>query len=194
VGAGVGGGGRRLACGDWGHVAGDVVGEYGKPLQPPATVDVIAAVEQMGKPVVAALHGTPLGGGLEIALGCHFRLAAPGTRLGQPEIKIGTIPGAGGTQRLPRLVGLEKATGMILTGDPVTAPDALAHGLVDEIVDGDVTAAAVAFAKKAVAEKRSPRLARDRNEKLAAVDRAKFEELAAGYLKRGKGLLAPKAA
>ena len=183
-----------LACAGRTFMAGADISEFGKPLQPPATVDVIAAVEQMGKPVVAALHGTPLGGGLEIALGCHFRLAAPGTRLGQPEIKIGTIPGAGGTQRLPRLVGLEKAMAMILTGDPVTAPDALAHGLVDEIVDGDVTAAAVAFAKKAVAEKRSPRLARDRNEKLAAVDRAKFEELAAGYLKRGKGLLAPKAA
>ena len=183
-----------LACAGRTFMAGADISEFGKPLQPPATVDVIAAVEQMGKPVVAALHGTPLGGGLEIALGCHFRLAAPGTRLGQPEIKIGIIPGAGGTQRLPRLVGVEKAMAMVLTGDPFTAQDALAHGLVDAIVDGDVTAAAVAFAKKVVAEKRPLLLARDRNEKLAAVDRAKFDELAAGYLKRGNGLLAPMAA
>src|SRR5262249_39623611 len=142
----------------------------------------------------AALHGTRIGGGLEIALGCHFRVAAPGTRPGQPEIKIGTIPGAGGTQRLPRLVGIEKATAMILTGDPITAQDALAYGLVDEIVDGDVTAAAVAVADKRVADQRPLVRARDRQEKLAGVDRAKFDELAAGYLKRGRGLLAPAAA
>ena len=183
-----------LACAGRTFMAGADISEFGKPLQGPATVDVIAAVEQMGKPVVAALHGTPLGGGLEIALGCHFRLAAPGTRMGQPEIKIGTIPGAGGTQRLPRLVGVEKAMAMILTGDPITAPDALAHGLLDEIVDGDVTLGAIAFAKKVVAEGRPLVLARDRDEKLADVDRAKFDELAAGYLKRRKGLLAPMAA
>ena len=183
-----------LACAGRTFMAGADISEFGKPPQSPITSDVVAAIEQVGKPVVAALHGTPLGGGLELALGCHFRVAAPGTRLGQPEIKIGVIPGAGGTQRLPRLVGLEKALAMILTGDPITAQDALAHGLVDEIVDGDVTAAAVAFAKKVVAEKRPLVLARDRGEKLANVDRAKFDELAAGYLKRGKGLLAPMAA
>src|SRR5262249_34362513 len=162
-------------------MAGADITEFGK-FKSPGTSDVIAAVETLGKPVVAALHGTPLGGGLEIALGCHFRVAAPGTRAGQPEIKLGTIPGAGGTQRLPRLVGLEKALAMILTGDPITAQDAAAHGLVDAIVDGDVTAAAVAFARKVVADGRPLVLARDRNEKLANVDRAKFDELAAGYL------------
>ena len=75
----------------------------------------------MPKPVVAAMHGTALGGGLELALGCHFRVAAPGTRLGLPEIKLGLMPGAGGTQRLPRLVGMEKAMAMILSGDPIGA-------------------------------------------------------------------------
>jgi 3-hydroxyacyl-CoA dehydrogenase len=182
-----------LACAGRTFMAGADITEFGK-FKSPGTSDVIAAVEALGKPVVAALHGTPLGGGLEIALGCHFRLAAPGTRAGQPEIKLGTIPGAGGTQRLPRLVGLEKALAMILTGEPISAQDALANGLVDEIAEGDVTAAAVAFAKKAVAEQRPLVLARDRNEKLANVDRAKFDELAAGYVKRGKGLLAPMAA
>jgi 3-hydroxyacyl-CoA dehydrogenase len=174
-------------------MAGADITEFGKFKQP-GTSDVIAAIEYLGKPTVAALHGTPLGGGLEIALGCHFRVAAPGTRAGQPEIKLGTIPGAGGTQRLPRLVGIDKALTMILTGEPISAPDALASGLIDEIADGDVTAASVAFAKKVVAEKRPLVLARDRNEKLANVDRAKFDELAAGYVKRGKGLLAPMAA
>jgi 3-hydroxyacyl-CoA dehydrogenase len=182
-----------LACAGRTFMAGADITEFGK-FKSPATSDVIAAVETLGKPVVAALHGTPLGGGLEIALGCHFRVAAPGTRSGQPEIKLGTIPGAGGTQRLPRLVGLEKALAMILTGEPIAAQDALASGLIDEIVEGDVTAAAIAFARKVVAEKRPLVLARDRNEKLANVDRAKFDDLAAGYVKRGKGLLAPKAA
>jgi 3-hydroxyacyl-CoA dehydrogenase len=174
-------------------MAGADITEFGK-FKSPGTSDVIAAVETLGKPTVAALHGTPLGGGLEIALGCHFRLAAPGTRAGQPEIKLGTIPGAGGTQRLPRLVGVEKALAMILTGEPISAPDALASGLVDEVADGDVTAAAIAFARKVVADGRPLVLARDRGEKLANVDRAKFDELAAGYVKRGRGLLAPLAA
>jgi 3-hydroxyacyl-CoA dehydrogenase len=183
-----------LACAGRTFLAGADISEFGKPPQSPSTADVILAIEQMGKPVIAALHGTPLGGGLEIALGCHVRLAAPGTRLGTPEIKLGIMPGAGGTQRLPRLVGIDKAMAMILTGDPITAQDAASHGLVDEIVAGDVTEAAIAFAKNLVAERRPLALARDRTEKLANVDRAKFEELAAGYLRRGKGLLAPTAA
>jgi 3-hydroxyacyl-CoA dehydrogenase len=123
-------------------------------------------------------------------------VAAPATRLGLPEIKLGIIPGAGGTQRLPRLVGIEKALGMILTGEPIAAKDALQHGLVDEIVDGDVTAAAIAFARRALAQQRPAVPARDRDDKLAPArrDRAKFEELAAAHIKRAKGLRAPAAA
>src|SRR5438105_349144 len=82
-------------------------------------------------------HGTPLGGGLETALGCHYRVAAPGTRLGLPESKLGLLPGAGGTQRLPRLIGIDKALPMILSGDPIPATEALKVGLVDEIAQGD---------------------------------------------------------
>jgi 3-hydroxyacyl-CoA dehydrogenase len=183
-----------LACAGRTFVAGADISEFGKPPASLITGNVVAAIEAMGKPVVAALHGTALGGGLELALACHVRVAAPGTRLGLPEIKLGLIPGAGGTQRLPRLVGPEKALEMILTGTPIPAQDALAHGLVDEIAAGDVTAAAIDLAKKIVAEKRPLVLARDRGEKLAAADRAKFDELAAGYAKRGKGQLAPAAA
>jgi 3-hydroxyacyl-CoA dehydrogenase len=185
-----------IACAGRTFVAGADISEFGKPPVGPTTGAVIAAIEALDKPAVAALHGTPLGGGLELALGCHARVAAPATRLGLPEIKLGLIPGAGGTQRLPRLVGVEKALAMILTGEPITAEDALAHGLVDAIVDGDVTAGAVAFARQVVAEKRPLVPARAREGKLAPfkADRAKLDALAAPYLKRGKGLLAPQAA
>src|SRR5712672_347081 len=185
-----------LACAGRTFVAGADISEFGKPPMTPTTGDVIAAIESVGMPVVAALHGTALGGGLELALGCHFRVAAPGTRLGQAEIKLGIIPGAGGTQRLPRLVGIETALGMILWGDPISAQDALRHGLIDASVAGDVTAAAIAFARRAVAEKRPAVPARERDDKLAPArrDRAKFEELATAHIKRAKGLRAPAAA
>src|SRR5256886_16928018 len=117
-------------------------------------MDVISLIDDIKTPTIAAVPGTPLGGGLELTMGCHFRVAAGGTRLGLPEIKLGLIPGAGGTQRLPRLVGIEKALPMILSGDPIPAKDALQHGLIDEIVEGDVTTAAIAFARRVVAEKR----------------------------------------
>src|SRR5216684_4644308 len=137
-----------IACAGRTFVAGADITEFGKPPRQPTAIAVIEAIEACPKPVIAALHGTPLGGGLELALGCHFRIAAPGTRLGLPEIKLGIIPGAGGTQRLPRLVGMERAMAMILSGEPIPAQDALAHGLVDEIATGDVTAAAIDLAKK----------------------------------------------
>ena len=177
-------------------IAGADITEFDKPPRTPATGDVIEAIESMPKPVVAALHGTPLGGGLEVALGCHFRIAAPGTKLGLPEIKLGLIPGAGGTQRLPRLVGLPKAMDMILSGNPIPADQALAAGLIDDIADGDLRAAGIAFAQRVLAEKRPLVKARDRDDKLAALraDAKQFDELAAPYLKRGRGLEAPKAA
>lgn len=177
-------------------IAGADITEFDKPPRTPATGDVIDAIESMPKPVIAALHGTPLGGGLEVALGCHFRIAAPGTKLGLPEIKLGLMPGAGGTQRLPRLVGIPKAMDMILTGNPIAAEQALEIGLIDEIADGDLRAAGIAFAQRALSEARPLTKARDRDDKLAALraDPAQFDELAAPYLKRGRGLKAPKAA
>jgi 3-hydroxyacyl-CoA dehydrogenase len=177
-------------------IAGADITEFDQPPRVPSTGDVIAAIEAMPKPVVAALHGTPLGGGLEVALGCHFRLAAPGTRLGLPEIKLGLIPGAGGTQRLPRLVGMAKAMDMILSGNPIPAKEALEAGLIDGIVEGDLRAEAVAFAQRAASEKRPLARARDRDDKLGPLQTAptRFDDLAAPYLKRGRGLDAPKAA
>src|SRR5216684_2120829 len=184
-----------IACAGRTFVAGADITEFGKPPRQPTGIAVIEAIEASPKPVVAAVHGTPLGGGLELALGCHFRVAAPGTRLGLPEIKLGIIPGAGGTQRLPRLVGMEKAMAMILSGEPIPAREALDAGLVDEIVEGDLIAGAIAFARRVVAEKRPLVLARNRDEKLASArDLAAFDAAAANYTKRAKGQKAPLAA
>jgi 3-hydroxyacyl-CoA dehydrogenase len=177
-------------------MAGADITEFGKPSQPPSLIDVIAVIDAITKPTIAAVHGTPLGGGLELTLACHFRVAAPGTRLGLPEIKLGLIPGAGGTQRLPRLVGIDKALGMILSGDPIPAKDALAVGLIDEIIEGDLVAGAVAFARRVVAERLPLRRVRDMEDKLAEVrrDPQKFGEIVAAHAKRSRGLAAPAAA
>ncbi|HMK81386.1 MAG TPA: 3-hydroxyacyl-CoA dehydrogenase NAD-binding domain-containing protein [Xanthobacteraceae bacterium] len=177
-------------------VAGADITEFGKPPQPPSLIEVIATLDEVKKPTIAAVHGTPLGGGLELTMGCHFRVAAPSTRLGLPEIKLGLIPGAGGTQRLPRLVGLEKAVPMILSGEPIPAKDALAAGLVDAIIEGDLVAGAVAFARKVLAEKRALTRVKDRDEKLKEVraNPAKFDEIVAQHVKKTRGLQAPAAA
>jgi 3-hydroxyacyl-CoA dehydrogenase len=185
-----------ITCAGRTFVAGADITEFGKPPRQPTGIAIIEAMEASPKPIIAALHGTPLGGGLELALGCHFRLAAPGTRLGLPEIKLGIIPGAGGTQRLPRLVGMDKAMAMILSGEPIPAREALHAGLVDEIIEGDLVAGAIAFARRVVAEKRPLVLARNREDKLAGArgDLAAFEAAAANYTKRARGQNAPAAA
>jgi 3-hydroxyacyl-CoA dehydrogenase len=174
-------------------IAGADITEFNQPPVSPTTIDVIEALDAMPKPVVAALHGTPLGGGLEVALGCHFRIALAGTKLGLPEIKLGLMPGAGGTQRLPRLIGMDKAMAMILSGDPIGADDAKSYGLVDEIISGDLVSSAVTFAERVVAERRPLLRAREREDKLADLraNPARFDELAAPYAKRARGLHAP---
>ena len=140
-------GAGRLFCG------GADLREFGTPAaaQPPATADLRSRMERASKPVVAAIHGSALGGGLEMALACHYRVAAAGTLLGLPEVRRGLLPGGGGTQRLPRLVGVATALEMIVGGEPVDAARARAIGLVDELVDGDVRAAAIAFARRRAA-------------------------------------------
>ncbi len=185
-----------LMCAGRTFVAGADITEFGKPPMPPPLSEVIDTIEAMDKPTVAAVHGTALGGGLELALSCRYRVATPSAKLGLPEIKLGLMPGAGGTQRLPRLIGVEKALGMIISGDPVPAQSALESGLVDEVVEGDLGAAAAAFARKLVAEKRMREPVRDMTEKLAEMrsNPAKFDELAAAHLKRSRGLAAPAAA
>jgi 3-hydroxyacyl-CoA dehydrogenase len=135
---------------------------WGQPAKLPALHNLLARIEDSAKPVVMALHGTTLGGGLEVAMAGHYRIAARDGVLGQPEVNLGIIPGAEGTQRLPRLVGVEKAIDMCVTGKPITAADALAVGLVDAVTDGNLLEAAIAFARRQTAPVRT----RDRNEKL----------------------------
>src|SRR3984893_10782568 len=157
-----------IACAGRTFFAGADITEFGKPPQAPGLHDVITTIEAMPKPVVAALHGTALGGGFELALACHFRVAVAGARVGLPEVKLGLLPGAGGTQRLPRLIGPEKALKMIVTGEPIEAREALADGIIDEIVEGDLTQGAIAFTCRVVAEGRPLRLLRNREDKLVA--------------------------
>ena len=185
-----------IRCAGRTFVAGADITEFGKAPQPPILPEVFAAIEASRKPVIAALHGTPLGGGLELALACHGRIASAATRTGLPEIKLGLIPGSGGTQRLPRLIGMEKALAMILTGAQIGATEALDIGLLDALTSGDLTAEAVAFARKAAADGQLPVLARDRDDRIASMraDPAAFAALAAPYLKRARGQTAPAAA
>jgi 3-hydroxyacyl-CoA dehydrogenase len=140
---------------------------WGAAAGAPDMHDLLASIEHSTKPVVMALHGTALGGGLEVAMAGHYRVAVADAQMGQPEVNLGIIPGAEGTQRLPRLVGVEKAIEMCVTGKPIKAPEALAAGLIDAIVEGDLTAAAVAFARD-VASRAMHSKTRDRVDKLPA--------------------------
>src|SRR5499426_1379735 len=158
-----------IVCAGRTFIAGADITEFGKPPQAPSLHEVLDLIESSPKPVVAAVHGTALGGGLEVTLACHYRVGVKDARFGLPEVKLGLLPGAGGTQRLPRVVGVEKALGMLVSGDPIRADDALKSGLIDEIVDGDLTAAGVAFAEKVVNDKRPLKKIRDLDDKLAAV-------------------------
>ena len=149
--------------------AGADISEFGKTPPPgtPHLPTLIAAIEASQKPVIAAIHGVALGGGFELALGCHVRLAAPGTRVGLPEVTLGIVPGAGGTQRLPRLIGVPAALDVIVSGTMVPAAKALVLGMIDEVVEGDVVEAAVACARRCVDENRPPRRASALDDKVA---------------------------
>ena len=144
-----------LICAGRTFIAGADITEFGKPSKGASLPETQAAIESAPKPVIAAIHGTALGGGFEIALMAHYRVAVPSAKVGLPEIKLGLIPGAGGTIRLPRLVGVEKALEMITSGTPIGAKEAQASGIVDEIVEeGKLREGALAFARKVVAESR----------------------------------------
>jgi 3-hydroxyacyl-CoA dehydrogenase len=158
-----------ITCAGRTFMAGADITEFGKPPKEPGFPEMMDAIEGSGKPIVAAIHGTALGGGLEVALTCHYRVGAKAARFGLPEVKLGLLPGAGGTQRLPRVVGVEKALQMIVGGELIGAREAAQHGLIDEIVDGDLAAAGVRFAEGVVEEKRPLRRVRDLDDKLAAV-------------------------
>lgn len=172
-------------------VAGADIKEFGKPMTGPSLLDTLAMLEASSKPVVAALHGTALGGGLELALGCHWRVALPSVKCGLPEVNLGIIPGAGGTQRLPRLIGPAKALDMITSGKPVDGRTALALGIVDELIEGDLLQGALAFARKVVAEHRPLRIAGQLQDKVSGVDPAIFADIRKKMEKKWRGLIAP---
>ncbi len=184
-----------IACKGRTFIAGADITEFGKPPKAPSLLDLIAALDEMSKPTIAAMHGTPLGGGFEFALGCHFRIAAPGTRPGLPEIKLGLLPGAGGTVRLPRLIGAGKALQVILSGDPVPTKAAVADGIIDEIIEGDLLTGAIAFARRAIEEKRPLKRLRDQDEKLtpARANPQGLSELITPAVRRARGTRAPMA-
>jgi 3-hydroxyacyl-CoA dehydrogenase len=158
-----------IVCAGRTFIAGADITEFGKPPAAPGLHEVLDLIESSPKPVIAAVHGTALGGGLEVTLACHYRIGVKDARFGLPEVKLGLLPGAGGTQRLPRVVGVEKGLSMMVGGDPIRAGEALEAGLIDEIVDGDLTAAGVAFAEKVLNERRPLKKIRDLDDKLAAV-------------------------
>ena len=187
-----------LICAGRTFIAGADITEFGKPAVASASLfDVQTAMEHSKKPIIAAIHGTALGGGLEVALTCHYRIAAASAKCGLPEVKLGLLPGAGGTQRLPRLVGPEIALDLVTSGRHVGAKEALKMGVFDEVVaDDQLLPGAVAMARKAIAEKWPLRLARDVNDKVDAArpNSAKlFADFRAKNAKLLRGFEAPEA-
>jgi len=184
-----------IVCSGRTFIAGADITEFGKPPTEPSLHSVLDMIEGSPKPVVSAIHGTALGGGLEVTLACHYRVGVKSARFGLPEVKLGLLPGAGGTQRLPRVVGPQKALQMIVSGDPIGADEALRVGLIDEIVDGDdLTAAGVAFAERILSERRPLRKIRDLDAKIAPA-RGKpeiFAEFRKSVARQTRGFRAPE--
>jgi 3-hydroxyacyl-CoA dehydrogenase len=158
-----------LICAGRTFIAGADITEFGKPPVAPGLAEVELAIEAAPKPVVAAIHGTALGGGFETALACHYRVAVPSAKLGLPEVKLGLLPGAGGTQRLPRLVGVERALAMVTSGEMVGAKAAAELGAIDALVEeGRLLEGALSFARDLIAKNAPLRRVRDLDDKLAA--------------------------
>ena len=181
-----------IACEGQTFFAGADITEFGKPPIMPWLPQVVDRIEECTKPVVAAIHGTALGGGLEVALGCHYRVAVPSAKLGTPEVKLGLLPGAGGTQRLPRVAGVEKALQMCSTGNPIGAKEACDAGLVDRLVEGDLLPHAVALAEE-VRDIRPLPKSSERQDRVRNVDQSVFDEFRQANARKFKGFDAPEA-
>ena len=181
-----------LACEGRTFMAGADITEFGKPPLSPGLHDAINAVESSAKPIVAAIHGTAFGGGLEVALGCHYRVAIAGAKVGLPEVKLGLLPGAGGTQRLPRLIGIEAALGIIVSGDPVPATLAAKTGVIDKIIEGDLLEGALDYARGLAARKAPLRKVRDLKVDTGNILSGFFDEARKRVAKEKKNLFAPQ--
>ena len=181
-----------IACEGQTFFAGADITEFGKPPVMPWLPTVVDRIEACTKPVVAAIHGTALGGGLEVALGCHYRVALPSAKLGTPEVKLGLLPGAGGTQRLPRVAGVRKALEMCATGNPIGAKDAFDCGLVDRLIEDDLIPHAVGYAEE-VRDVRPLPKSSERQYKINECDPSVFEDFRKENARKFRGFEAPEA-
>ena len=181
-----------IACEGQTFFAGADVSEFGTPkaFEQPVLPEVVDRIEACTKPVVAAIHGTALGGGLEVALACHYRVAVPSAKLGTPEVKLGLLPGAGGTQRLPRVAGVRKALEMCATGNPIGARDAFDCGLVDRLIEGELIPHAVAYAEE-VRDVRPLPKSSERQDKLNECNPETFEAFLKENGRKFRGFDAP---
>jgi len=181
-----------LRCEGRTFIAGADITEFGKPPMEPGLPEVLSAIEDSKKPVIAAIHGTALGGGFEVALACHYRCAIPSAMVGLPEVKLGLLPGAGGTQRVPRLAGVQAALDMITSGNPIPAAKANSMGLVDEVVKGeDLQAAAIDYANGLLAASAPLKRVRDITIDSATIEPGFFDAARKKLAKRARGQIAP---
>jgi 3-hydroxyacyl-CoA dehydrogenase len=181
-----------IACEGQTFFAGADITEFGKPPVMPWLPEVVDRIEACSKPVVAAIHGTALGGGLEVALGCHYRVALPSAKLGTPEVKLGLLPGAGGTQRLPRVAGVRKALEMCATGNPIGAKDGFDCGLIDRLIEDDLIPHAVGYAEE-VRDIRPLPKSSEREYKINECDPSVFEDFRKENARKFRGFEAPDA-
>jgi 3-hydroxyacyl-CoA dehydrogenase len=179
-----------IICDGRTFIAGADISEFGKPLKDPWLPEVVNRIEATDKPVIAAIHGTALGGGFEVALSAHYRCAVAGAKVGLPEVKLGLLPGAGGTQRTPRLAGIESALQLMTSGVPIAAAQAMEVGLIDRIVAGDLREGAMAWAKELVADGATPR--RTSEQEIPAYDAALFDDYRGTLARRARGQIAPQ--
>ncbi len=181
-----------LACEGRTFMAGADITEFGKPPLSPSLHDAIAAIESSEKPIVGAIHGTAFGGGLEVALACHYRVAVAGAKIGLPEVKLGLLPGAGGTQRLPRLTGVETALGMIVSGDPISAAQAAKAGVIDKVIDGNLLDGAIDYAQGLITQRAPLRKIRDINIDVEKLPPGFFDDARKRIAKERRSLFAPQ--
>jgi 3-hydroxyacyl-CoA dehydrogenase len=181
-----------LACEGRTFMAGADITEFGKPPLSPGLHDAIKAVENSAKPIVAAIHGTAFGGGLEVALACHYRAGVTSAKVGLPEVKLGLLPGAGGTQRLPRLIGVEAALSVIVSGEPISATQAAKAGVIDKLIEGDLLEGAIAYAKGLIAQNAPLRKIRDIHIDAGKLPAGFFDEARKRIAKEKKNLFAPQ--
>ncbi|MFL6782455.1 MAG: 3-hydroxyacyl-CoA dehydrogenase NAD-binding domain-containing protein [Sphingomicrobium sp.] len=180
-----------IACEGQTFFAGADITEFGKPPQQPWLPAVVDRIEACTKPVVAAIHGTALGGGLEVALACHYRVALPSAKLGTPEVKLGLLPGAGGTQRLPRVAGVRKALEMCATGTPIGARDGFGCGLIDRLIEDDLIPHAVGYAEE-VRDVRPLPKSSERQYKINECDPSVFDDFLKENARKFRGFEAPE--